>query len=304
MFSGAPRRVRCLTDCIPASSDSLRQQDQQQAQRVPQSAKLAARLALTCRYRIHLPQSSDDKPSRERMREHEDAADRKERREQLPNFTLYPPEPSLLRSAVRLLDDSRITAEAGKMSYHRALIHVLDQEESTAGLKSLSRQRSRELHTRVRELRQLVGYLTQQSSMSCQLGMGFAAARDRHMFEETRVCYRLPSKQPQDIINQTVYDADDLIRSSDFPPLYFGNSVGSEFEHSSGRRAWLEQQMQQLEQERDRDLLFVRMLLVSEPFIVSCTGADHMGAFLLLAKWQDLHLQLLPSRSHVDTVLQ
>lgn len=296
MFSSTPRRVRCLTlsvtDCIPASSDSLRGAE---------SAKLAARLALTGRYRSHLPQSSDEKLSRERISDHEDDAECKARRG-LPDFRLHPPEPSLLTCAIRLLENCSSLAKACKVSHHTALMHVLDQEESTAGLEGLTRHQSRELHTRVRELRQLVQHLNLQSSMSCQLGMECAGARDRHMLEETRVCYRLPSKQPREIIDQAIFDADAIVTSKDFLPLYFGDGVGPR--HSRGSQGWLEQQLQQLEQERDRDLLMLRMLLDSEPFIVRCTGADHMGAFLRLAKWKRLHLQLLPSRSHVDNVMK
>lgn len=145
------------------------------------------------------------------------------------------------------------------------------------------------------ELFTLLDRLTRQSFKSWQLEAAGKEARSRNMQKAAHATLKQASAW-EAASAQAATDAIELVGSSDFPYLMLGH-WDSQWEDGD------EEGAQESAGSCMVMLLQLRLMLRSEPFYVICAGAAHMAAFFRLAKWSELYLELLPSSSHVKSVM-
>lgn len=273
-----------------------------------ETVKLEARLALTGRYQVQLPRSSEELRWLEAEHGRVSAAAATTCNGQ-PDFKTNPPGPILLKDTlamlifiatkvhlvaspnttlaqvVQLVMDAR---KRGHENTHRMQAHLSCPKPEA---KKTSRQASG-----VKAPEQLVFSLMQQSYRSSHRTDVCRKIRSLHMItaelEQRHGSRNLVSR----ITPATATDdASALVASGDFLPLLL---VPDSQRHDGSTEQCFSQKA------CTTDFLRIRMLLRCEPFFVRCYGAAHIGAFLQLAKRTELHLELLPSRGHMRHILE
>lgn len=89
-----------------------------------------------------------------------------------------------------------------------------------------------------------------------------------------------------------MHSTEAILSSSDFQMMCFG---GERVEDSNVAALSCKLHCTEL-------LLRIRLLLRSEPFLVVCNGPIHMGALFQLARQAKLHLELLPTLDHINSL--
>lgn len=222
------------------------------------------------------------------------------------DFKATPPGPILVDFTLRLLEsiaaDECISAikHTTLTSTMRALFHqrldaqqleLLEASESSEE-SDFSSGASDETSVGWARLESFVSRLSQQSLGSWQAEANCKALRSCHMndFAASQLdIVQLPLHQPA--CRDAAVDAYHLVQSNDFPVMVLG--LGS---RCNGHLS------EQEEGDCTVAFLRIRIILRSEPFYVQCSGTAHMAAFLELAKWSELHLQLLPSHSQLQHI--
>lgn len=272
-----------------------------------EAVRLDARLALTQRYTACKP--SEEVPSAGLVKRLEEAA-AESSRARLPEvwgtFKLHPPTLSIINSVERLASLSREEEPCEGRSILTLLMQILDKEEGRVWASTMHWESAKEGCSRsdrprkmqlIQTIRRLVRRLLQQSVESRRAEDLAREVRARHMSDGARD--RL-SGSPQRRCTRAVEDASALVESSDFQPLYFCRATTRA---PSGRPS--EENPEDLRDEAQAALLFARMLLRCQAlFFVTCSGAAHIGAFLRLAMFAGLQLELLPSREQLTSILK
>ncbi|MEW5310767.1 MAG: hypothetical protein WDW38_002531 [Sanguina aurantia] len=296
MYFNVPGRPRSLADCVPGSTANA-------ARVSTETSKLAARLALTGRYR-----ACGAAGSPAHSWEPAAAAATAPWLGKLGEFRRMLPDPMVLRATLGMLGDivsthnapgscttlarlvRQLLAAQAPNAAPAAVTDALDgSSASTGGGRALNQLITAEVFA-------LLHRLTQQSFGSWQLEAACREGRSRNMQRAARAALGRASAW-EAASAQAATDATDLVGSSDFPYLITGHwdarwedgERGGARESAEGCTAML---------------LQLRLMLRAGPFHVICAGAAHMAAFLRLAKWSELYLELLPSATHVTSVTE
>ncbi|MEW5307228.1 MAG: hypothetical protein WDW36_009636 [Sanguina aurantia] len=310
MFFNIPGRPRCLADCVPNTSLSNPQQPGASALG-SQAGVLKARLSLTGRYRPCKPASHPP----EHLQLHEQAARNvtasDAARGEQP-FRHNPPGRFLIRGLQLLIQDLT-PVKSWSPAWHPSLADTLrrmleDAERHTGsdfrdrwegasrshtpGTGQGGEAESRQL---LSQIRPFFTCLTQPSARS-QRVTGAARSTRAHNMHNAHSPLQRGRTGDADVCDAWEVAAADvaaLADASDFLPMHFGARQGS------GEGGPSRQQEEDL---LTSGFLWVRVLLRSLPFFVLCAGASHMGAFLQLASYSGLHLQLLQAEGHAESL--
>lgn len=266
-----------------------------------EARKLDARLALTGRYISCQLQGLDQRRLRAAVESCLSAADAWHGQS---DFKADPPGPTLLEFTLRLLESIAVhecisaIKHTTLISTMRALFdehfdaqQLLEASESSEE-SDCSFSEGDETHVGWARLESFVSRLIQQSFGSWQAEANCNAIRSCHM--DVLAVSQLDMEQLQlhePACKDAAVDAFHLAQSNDFPVMILG--LGRRY---NGRLS------EQEEGACTAAFLRIRMILRSEPFFVHCSGAAHMAAFMELAKWSELHLQLLPSYGQLQHI--
>lgn len=314
---------RCLADGAPdkmalQSLLLIEQQQQQQALSVPESeanTPLASRLSLTGRYFPGKPFTKLQEQCtrfQEGMRYFEISTASQEP----PDFRVTPPSSALIEATLQLigaLDLKQHNSDKLANSTQPIAADLIVANTPLASLVLLalkqeifctdlqvpvwSRVRRAENAWRLKQMQQLCARLTQGSFHSVLARQTACTAREQNM----HILAQAHGGRDGLARRHAAWDAierntSDLLKSSNFAVMRFGSETTIS-EDDQGMSDW----------EQDNGtakLLQIRIMLRSEPFFVLCSGASHMGAFFQLAKLSELYLQLLPTASHKDRVVE
>lgn len=262
--------------------------------------KLRARLALTRRYSVYKPPSSDELREFEigSGKENGAAAAATKICTGQPDFRANPPSLALLEDTLRLLE--RIARELHpSVSTHTSLASSVrlflkteenEHNDPSQVLESCQFRGSCANEKASEAQRFLLTRLMQQSYRSVRDGDVCRKLRLLHMrISELEQQCRGEKTIPKMHLDAASDDAFDLIATNDFSLTCLVASSQSNGEM---------QERREQEGHGTAALLHIRMMLRSEPFFVLCRGAAHMGAFLQLARRAELYLQLLPINGH------
>lgn len=276
-----------------------------------EAAKLSSRLALTGRYQPcklaahieeHMARVSESRTEMCVTRDLQATQD----------FRLEPPHPELLKVTMLLFDKVRDNRDAilklhksdpamladaapSDSTFASLVMDFLDEQIKTWSICSEDMPLSRKEQTHMTSLQGKVEsfclQLIQPSHRSLLERQAALAARESHMqaavqaqgLQKGHTCKASP-------LDAFEADTAALVASGDFQLMQLGTKAIKDKGHSNLGDA--------PEDNPTAMLLHARLMLRSGPFMVVCAGADHIGAFLKLAGFTELYLQLLPTASH------
>lgn len=288
-------RTRGLLDCIPEVQTQEQLQQQQLSVtllRTSKASTLAARLGLTGRYQVRKPTEL----ILERLHEAQEPMHKcalAANGSAPPDFKAAPLSSILLDVTLGLLE-ALVLEERTSLTHQtlasltHKILHdyaALDCEKEDPEGTEVSCSDGQAFTTALQLVKHLCGSLTHRTYTTLTAWLASHAARERSMSN---------SRQPftthisDNTFDTAVRDTRAIVLSSDFPVLCLGTerSRGDNLLDITSAA------------ECTTKLLRIRLLLRSQPFLVVCEGPAHMGAFFELAEQTELHLELLPTSCH------